>query len=164
MIDDIDLFNHLYFQENPLSVFADPDSPYHDYHLKVTETNSFYDSMIRVSANKIQKWSMSTDQALGNLLMAYYVGFFELFAFDGLISTFYSTFPRYCEEVLLDNPGYVFKDILGDTVFHYASYSFDCGEYLSELYNLVKENNPKVYDPLLMKNLIGLTPADILLE
>lgn len=164
MTDDVNLFNQIYFNENPLLVFESPESPYHDYHLKVTETDSYYSSMIRVSSNMMRKWNMTSDQSLGNLLMAYYAGYLELFALDGLIKTFYDTFPIYCEQVLLDNKGYVFKDILGDTFLHYASYSFDCKDAMIELFNEAHSRNDKTINPLLgLKNSIGLTPLDIIL-
>lgn len=164
MIDNVELFNHLYFSENPLTIFIDPNSIYHDYHLRVKETCTFYDSMIRVSENRMHKWNMQNDHALGNLLIAYYAGYFELFSKDGIVDLFYSNFPSYCEEVLLGNDGYVFKDILGDTFIHYASYSFDCLDHLVELYSILKAKNPKILNPLHMKNLNGLTPSSILLE
>lgn len=164
MIDDVNLFNQLYFRENPLLVFESPDSPYYDYHLKVTETDSYYSSMIRVSLNKMRKWNMSSDQSLGNLLMAYYTSYFELFSEDGLVKTFYNTFPHYCEQVLLDNQGFVFKDVLGDTFLHYASYSFDCVDAITELFNEAYSRNNRVLNPLLsLKNSLGLTPHDIIL-
>ena len=164
MIDNVNLFNEIYFEENPLLVFESPESPYHDYHSRVTETDSYYSSMVRVSSNKMRKWNMTSDQSLGNLLMAYYTSYFELFAGDGLVKTFYNTFPRYCEEVLLDNQGFVFKDILGDTFLHYVSYSFDCVEAMTELFNEAHSRNNKVLNPLLsLKNSLGLTPHDIIL-
>lgn len=164
MNDYAKLFNELYVKENPLLVFESSESPYHDYHLRITETDSYYSSMIRVSTNKMSKWNMTSEQIMSNVLMSYYTGFFELFCEDDLVETFYDTFPLYCEEVLLDNSGYVFKDILGDTFLHYASYSFDCKIGLLELFNIVRRKNSKVLNPLLsLKNLDGLTPLNIML-
>lgn len=167
MNEEIDLYNYICENENPLTVFIDPESPYHDYYLKVTETGTFYNSMIQVSDNKLLKLSMSNDEHMSNIFIAYYAGLFELFAEDGIVDTFYSFFPKYCEQVFLDNPGHLFKDIMLDTFLHYASRSFDCTDAIIQLHSMVKTlNNDVKYfgsDKYLV-NSDGDTPFDILLE
>jgi hypothetical protein len=163
MMTEVDLYNEIYSKENPVDVFNDINSPYYDYYCKLLETNTYYDNIFKVDSNKLSNWSMSIDQQIGNLMIVYYASYFELFAQDGLISTFYRYFPKYCECVLLDEAGCLFKDLNGDTFLHYASYSFDTRDAASELYRLVHSDNNKVLHPMYMKNLHNVTPNDILL-
>lgn len=162
-MSEVDLFNTIYNEENPVDIFADEDSPYHDYHLRLSETKTYCKSIVSVVRNKMNNWSMSMDQEVGNTLMVYYASYFEMFAKDGLVETFYGFFPIYSQAVLSDSSGYLFKDLAGDTFLHYCSRSFNCADALNELHRVALTDNDLIVNPLDMMNLHKVTPRDILM-
>lgn len=160
---EIQLYNDIYNTENPFNIFNNIESPYYDYHRKLLETDTYYANIRRVEVNKLNNWNMSMDQQIGNLLIVYYASYFELFAKDDILETFYLNFQKYCEAVFSDNSGYIFKDINGDTFIHYASCSFDCRKAIANIYRMTRTNKKSIYNPLHMKNLYNISPNDILL-
>lgn len=160
--DQVDLYNLIFFGENPLDAFIDPESPYHDYHLRVTSSEIYLKSMIRVSENRTIKWDMSQDQLLANTLIVYYASYFEMFANDSLIETFYGFFPVYCEEVLKGNANVLFKDLNGDTFLHYYAATGDVDSIL-KLKSVVEGSIGNVPDTLEMVNYSGESIKSILM-
>jgi len=162
-MNEVDLFNTIYTDENPADIFSDEDSPYHDYHLRLCETKSYCKSIVSAIRNKTNNWNMSMDQEVGNTLMVYYASYFEMFAEDGLVETFYGFFPIYTQAVLSDATGYLFKDLIGDTFLHYCARSFKCTDALNELHRVAIVDNDMIINPLDMMNLHKVTARDILM-
>lgn len=160
--EDAELFNMIYRDENPLDIFLDPDSPYYDYFSKVEETATFRTAMIRVSENKSTKWSMSQEDLLANIMIAYYASYFELFCEDDLVDSFYQMFKTYCNLVISGRPDTLFKDILGDTFLHYCAVNFNCNIHIMKLQRLVAEDTGNVYDLFGMKNYQGESISDLI--
>ena len=160
---DVDKYNLIFNTENPLLSISDPDSAYFDYHDKIYDTNTYNTCSFIPDECRSYNKSMNNDAYIGNLMLLYYASLFELFSLDGIVDSFYRFFTIYCEEVCAGTKGPLFQDDNGDTMFHYAAYSFECRDAINALYSSVLMENPTITNPMFIKNKYGVTPNDILM-
>lgn len=163
MMNDDEILEHIRINENPFSIFQDSDSPYNDYYSKILNTTCFRNSSIIYSKNKMSRWNCSSEDLLGNLMIVYYSGLFELFSKDNIVDSFISIFNVYCDNLIKGRDGNIFRDIYGNSFLHYCAISFNCRDAINVIREHYVDKLNHLDDPLeSIRNLNGHSVDDFL--